>query len=174
MPRRPRILIYIELSFNDGGALQDVGLVKALELPDRQEAAGVLEKNVRRPVAVEIVCGRNMPTGARISQICLIEVAGERTAATTVIAVALPERQSAVIVLPQKVARKSGIRTAQGCWVFYRGVATIEVSCRHDVPSRPGEGQIKTIRCGRQPASVAVLQPDCLISEVIEQDQVTH
>src|SRR5262249_35744150 len=77
VPSRSRILIYIEQTprLNDGSAPQDVALprsVKALELPDRQAAVGVLEKNVRRPVGVEIVCGRDVPTRARVAQISLV------------------------------------------------------------------------------------------------------
>src|SRR5262245_15239328 len=174
VPSRARILIYIELTarFYDRSARQDVGeagVVKALEFPDRQNAAGVLEKNVRCLVAVEIVCARYMPTRARVWQICLIKSVGRER--IDVIAGALPNRQSAVVVLPQNVTCKIGITTTSG-EAYDREV--IEVSQRHGMPSRTGERKIETLRRGCQPVSVAVLKPDCFIPEVIEQEQIAY
>src|SRR5262245_54363191 len=109
VPSGPRILIDIEQTArcNDRSACQDVIMVRALEFPNRQNAAGVLEKNVGRAGDVEIVCGRDVPARARVGQIFLIKSAGrERIDA---IAGALPKREIAVVVYPQKVVRRSGI-----------------------------------------------------------------
>jgi hypothetical protein len=69
---------------------------RALEFPNRQII--VLEKNVGRGVAVEIVHGGYVPTRAWVRQISWIKSAGHERIAVT--AVALPQRQSAVVVLP--------------------------------------------------------------------------
>src|SRR5262245_61306523 len=146
VPSQSRILICIEQTarFDDRRALQDVRAnvwvrTGALEFPDRQVAGVVLEKNVRRKVAVEIVNGGYVPTRARISQISLVLIAGERIDAA---AVALPKRKSAVVVYPQNVARIP--RVPKGGKKFNKFTRAIEVSYRCDMPSRPGERKIET------------------------------
>src|SRR5262249_31541996 len=67
------------------------------ESQDRQEPEVVLEKNVRRSIAVEIVCKLRVPTRARISQILLTNDPRPRH---------LPERYQSVVILPEDIAER--------------------------------------------------------------------